>query len=330
MDALIIGGTRNLGPSIAARLIEAGFRVTVFHRGFTLAPLPPGVDRIVGNRSREEDLRRVAGSGSFDVVVDTTLYDGRDAEAVARVLDGRVGRYLMIGTGQVYLIRTGLERPFREDDYEGPVMTEPVSYSRDHEDWLYGAGKRAAEDALGQAWRERGFPSTVLRLPMVNSERDHHHRIHGYLARLLDGGPVVAPAGSVLDLRHVYGDDVARAVAVLARSGEGVGEAFNLSQDETLPLDEFLANLAAAAGTPLRIARVSRDVLEERGLLPRCSPFSGRWMSALDNGKSKERLGLSYTPVAAYLPRIVDRLRAEWTAPPGYERRSEELALAAE
>ena len=33
--ALIIGGTRNLGPDIAAALIKAGFAVTVFHRGVT-------------------------------------------------------------------------------------------------------------------------------------------------------------------------------------------------------------------------------------------------------------------------------------------------------
>ena len=31
----MIGGTRNLGPDIAAALVEAGFAVTVFHRGVT-------------------------------------------------------------------------------------------------------------------------------------------------------------------------------------------------------------------------------------------------------------------------------------------------------
>ena len=124
MRALVIGGTRNLGPSIVAGLAERGYEVTVFHRGRTRTALPESVREVFGDRGDAEQLRAAAGAG-FDAVIDTTLYNGADARAAAEIFRGRAGRYVMISTGQVYLVRTGIDRPFREEDYEGPTMPPP-------------------------------------------------------------------------------------------------------------------------------------------------------------------------------------------------------------
>jgi nucleoside-diphosphate-sugar epimerase len=223
----------------------------------------------------------------------------------------------------------------------------------DHADWVYGVDKRAAEDAFKRAWEDTRFPFTSLRLPMVNSELDHHDRIYGYWLRLRDGGPIVIPegesggglrpdgAGESLPLRHVYGGDAVQAILRCVVTAASPGRAYNISQDERLPLETFLEMLASAAGgsggglrldgagVPLRIARVPRQRLEEAGLLPACSPFSGRWMSVLDNRRSKQELGMTYTPVAAYLERLV-----KWHASQplreiaGYRQRAKELELA--
>jgi 2'-hydroxyisoflavone reductase len=328
MKALIIGGTRNLGPSLAQALLDDGYHVAVFNRGITPGPLPAGVERLYGDRSDAGQLQSALTGREFDLAVDTTLYTGGDAEAIVRALMGRVGRYVFLSTGQVYLVRTGLQTPFRETDYDGPVMPDPGLQHRDHGDWVYGVDKRSAEDAFTQAWEAMRFPFISLRLPMVNSELDHHDRIYGYWLRLRDGGPIVIPEGVALPLRHVYGGDVAQAVRRCLVSG-GPGRAYNISQDEQLPLEDFLKMLASAAGLPLRIARVPRSRLEEAGLLPACSPFSGHWMSVLDNRRSKLELGMSYTPVATYVERLV-----KWHASQpvrevaGYRQRSKELAVA--
>jgi nucleoside-diphosphate-sugar epimerase len=320
MKALVIGGTRNLGPSLVAGLLEAGYQVSVFNRGITPSQLPEDVERLNGDRSDAPQLQAALGRREFDLVIDTTLYTGPDAAAVVRILRGRVGRYVFLSTGQVYLVREGLARPYREQDYDGPVMEDPGG--KDHDDWVYGVDKRAAEDVLADAWNETGFPFTALRLPMVNSERDHHDRIYGYWLRLLDGGPILVPEGAGLPLRHVYGGDVLTA-ALLGRPGR----AYNISQDETLTIDDFLDRLAKAAGKPLRIVRVPREKLNAMNLLPACSPFSGEWMSVLDNQRSKQELGMKYTSVNDYLNRLVayhqQQPRHE---PPGYaQQRALEL-----
>ncbi len=345
MKALIIGGTRNLGPPLAQALLEDGYHVAVFNRGITAGQLPSGVERLYGDRSDAAQLQSALAGREFDLVVDTTLYSGRDAEAVVGILAGRVGRYIFISTGQVYLVRVGPQPPFREEEYDGEVMADPGLEHRDHEDWVYGVDKRAAEDVFTRAWEATRFPFTSLRLPMVNSELDHHDRIYGYWLRLLDGGPIVIPdveSGSpALPLRHVYGGDAVQAVRrCVGESGGGLrldgagtatslGRAYNISQDETLALEIFLETLAGAAGRPLRIARVARRRLEEAGLLPACSPFSGRWMSVLDNRRSRQELRMTYTPVSAYVERLV-----KWHASQprreiaGYSKRSRELEMA--
>lgn len=95
MDILIIGGTRNLGHLLALRLLETGYRVTILNRGQTPDELPGEVTRLRGDRSDPVQLKQALAGRSFDTVVDTTLYNGPDAQAVARILEGRVGSYIL-------------------------------------------------------------------------------------------------------------------------------------------------------------------------------------------------------------------------------------------
>ncbi len=328
----MIGGTRNLGLSIVELLVQRGHSVTVFNRGITAGNLPAGVERLFGDRGNPRGLQNACRNRTFDAVVDTTLYTGADTSPAIDALKDKTGHYIFISTGQVYLIRTAVQRPFREEDYAGEIMPAPRRDNvSDYRNWLYGKDKRDAEDLLFQAWTKSGFPVTSLRLPMINSERDHYGRVLGYVRRLEDGGPVLVPEENGLYLRHVYGEDVAQAIVGLIESGRGKGQALNLSQDETISLEDFLACVAEMLAAGLRIARVPRARLESRGLLPSCSPFSDPWMSALDNSRSKDEFGVRYTPWREYLRTIVLHYKNNPAlVPEGYKTREQELRLAAE
>ncbi len=326
--ALLIGGTRNLGPSIARELLEAGYSATVLNRGLTAGELPEAVERLRADRSDPAQMKAALGDREFDVVVDTTLYNAADARSTVELLSGRVGRYIFISTGQVYLLRPGLKRPYRELDYAGPIIPAPPRERQfDYENWLYGFDKRGAEDVLFEAFAKARFPFVTLRLPMVNSERDHFERIQGYVARLLDGGPILLPEGDHLMLRHIYGEDVATAI-VKAASAVIEGMVINISQDDTLTIDGFLSLVGQCVDRKARTVTLSADLLESRGIYPDCSPFSEPWMSELDNSLSKSSLGMTYTPYAEYLPKIIQSCRQTGRTPAGYAKRSVELELA--
>lgn len=289
--------------------------------------MPEGVERLYGDRSNLQELERALAGRTFDAVVDTTLYNGPDALTTIRALNGKTGHYIFIGTGQVYLVRTGLQRPFHEEDYEGEVMeAPPEAQESDLRNWLYGFHKRAAEDHLFHAWKESQFPVTSLRAPMINGEKDHYGRILGYVRRLEDGGPVLIPEEGSLQMRHVYCSDVAKIVADLIESGRGKGRAYNVAQDETISLNSFLESLAQILNVKLQLKRIPRAKLEELKLLPACSPFSDPWMSELDNSRSKQELGVRYTSWETCLKNVALHYKNHpQLQPEGYQGRSREL-----
>jgi nucleoside-diphosphate-sugar epimerase len=329
MDVLIIGGTRNMGHYLASALLDKGHTVTILNRGLTQDDLPAAVERLRADRTIAAQLEDALGGRCFDAVVDFVLYDGAEADVIVDLLQGKVDHYVFISSGQVYLMRAELERPYSETDYEGEFIIEPPLNTYDHEEWLYGVQKRQAEDVLARAYHERHFPYTSLRLPMVNSARDPFNRLYGYILRLRDGGPMLVPQSPDYALRHVYAQDVVQVIMNLLESGQGKGEVYNIAQDETVTIDEFLGMLGKQLELEPRVVRVDRGLLEANGFLPDCSPYSDVWMSELTNGRSKSDLGAAYTPLATVIAELVGHYRANPPAPPlSYRRRKAERQFA--
>jgi nucleoside-diphosphate-sugar epimerase len=322
MNVLVIGGTRFVGYLVVWRLLARGERVTLLNRGTRPDPFGTRVERLEGDR--RSDLARLVAGKSFDAVVDFAAYEGRDVAAAVETL--ATGHYVFVSTGQVYLVREGCPRPAREGDYDGPVMPRPTD-PHDGEEWDYGAGKRACEDVLAAA---AGFPSTRIRMPVVNGERDASRRLESYLWRILDGGPVLLPDGGGHRLRHVYSADVARAIVGLLGERRTFGQAYNLANEETPTLAELVALLTRLLGAPLRAASVPASRVLAAELTPRgVSPFSSAWQSFLDPARAKRELGWAATPLEAQMASIVASFLASMPAhpPEGYAMRSRELEL---
>lgn len=208
-------------------------------------------------------------------------------------------------------------------------MPEP-SDPDDHENWIYGMQKRAAEDVLAAAWEAMRFPVTRLRIPMVNGERDHFRRIESYLWRILDRGPVLLPDGGTHPTQHVYSRDVAKTICDLLGNETTFGQVYNLSQDETPTLAELIALLAELVGAPARLVSVPTATILAAGLRPiDLSPFSDPWMSRLDARKAKAELSFRPEPLHSYLDRVITAfLNHPPASPPeNYANRGAELRL---
>lgn len=323
MHVLVIGGNRFMGVSLVWRLLFAGHRVTVCNRGNLADPFGDRVERVRADRSTDAFDAALAGRG-FDRVIDMAGFTGDDVARALRVLGPRVGHYLFVSTGQVYLVREGCPRPAREDDYAGPVMAAPPSPA-EHEDWAYGVGKRAAEDTLAAA----AVPSTRVRIPMVNGERDPKRRLEGYLWRMLDGGPLLVPGADAI-ARHVYRGAVVDALARMV-DAPPPAPVYNLAQAEQPTVRELLERLGAQVGVRPRIVEVPAAEVAAAGLSVReVSPLSTTWMSHVDPARAVAELGFAHPPLDAYLGSIVAELVTGWRAEPpaGYARRAGELALA--
>lgn len=315
---LVIGGTRFVGRLFVLRALARGDRVTLFNRGTHADPFGDRVERLRGDRTTDAFDRALAGRW-FDAVVDFAAYVAPDVARVIDVLGGSVGRYVLISTGQVYLVREGAPKPAREEDYDGPTTPRPATPA-DQAEWDYGMGKRACEDLLVSS----ALPSIRLRIPMVNGPGDFHRRVERYVHRMLDGGPIVVPDAN-RRVRHVDASEVAATVdALLDRQVTG---AFNQAQDETPTLRELLLAIGREVGTLPRIVEVPD--LGSRVDLRAVSPFSGAWMSFLDPSRVRA-LGVGHAPLAVTVARAVGGLLANLPAPPDdyFAQRPKELSSA--
>ncbi|MDE2775653.1 MAG: NAD-dependent epimerase/dehydratase family protein [Chloroflexota bacterium] len=326
---LIIGGTRNMGYYLSQRLADAGYDLTLLNRGITKDDLPSSIHRLHADRTDHKQMRRALLAKSFDVVIDFVMYRGDEAGTVIELFHDNIDHFIFLSTGQVYLVREGLPRPYREEDYEGRLMPAPKANSYAYEEWRYGVEKRDVEDQLAAAWSRMRFPCTVLRLPMVNSARDPYHRLFNYYLRLRDGGAILVPQTPNHLLNHVYAHDVVDIIMRLIETGQGKGRAYNIAQDERVSHADFLSLLAEIMGTEARSVIAKRSELVVGGFMPDCSPFSERWMSDLDNSRSKAELGVRYKPLPDYLTEIVSYFDTQPIAPPlTYRRRQAELNFA--
>ena len=334
MRILLIGGTRFVGYHLAWRLLAAGHRLSLLNRGTLPDPFGDRVERLRADRAGP-DLGRALAGRDYDAAVDFAAYTAEDGRRAAEVLAGRVGHFVMISSGQVYLVReappvraVGPSRPASEEEYDGPIAPRPAG-GVDLGEWEYGVGKRACEDALAEAFERLRFPATRVRIPMVNGERDHYRRVESYLWRLLDGRPLLLPDAP--RTRHVYGSEVARFLSEILGRPATFGRAFNLAQEETPTLGELIEKLRLLVGSRSEVVPVADDALAAAHLEPSAlSPFSTRWMSFIDPRRARDELGFRHLPLDAYLGRIVASFLAHPppSPPPGYEHRAREIALA--
>ena len=329
MNILIIGGTRFVGYQLTWRLLAGGHRVTLLNRGTTHDPFGLRVTRLRADRSTPNFARVLAGL-EFDACVDFACHTGKDAAgAVATLGGGRVGHYVMISSGQVYLVRANSQRPASEADYDGPTIPRPTD-AADVDDWVYGIEKRQAEDVLMAARETGNLPATRLRLPMVSGERDYYRRVESYLVRILDGGPVILPDGGGHSTRHVYAGAVVRLIESILGHPATFGQAYNLAQTETPTLVELVTLLADLLGAPARLVSIPSAELSLAGLTPAAiSPFSARWMSFLDPTRAEAELAFRHEPPAIYLDKIIAcYLNHPPDAPPAsYTSRQVEMRL---
>jgi len=99
---LLIGGSGFLGHHVAAPLIEAGHEVTVLSRAGR--ERPPGTELLKADRRDRASLAQALEGRRFDLTVDFLVFDAADVENLLFVPRAALGRYLMISTGQVYLV----------------------------------------------------------------------------------------------------------------------------------------------------------------------------------------------------------------------------------
>jgi nucleoside-diphosphate-sugar epimerase len=166
---LVLGGTRFFGKLLVQRLVRAGHEVTIATRGYAPDPFGGRIERIRVDRRNElamrSAFRKVDG---YDLVIDQMCYSPIDAAIAVRTFGGKVGRYLMTSTIDVYRGLLGSAAgPIRESDLNVLAQRIDTNYPW-HDPSLatqsYVNGKLQAEAYL---YRDGSLPLVTARLAHV-------------------------------------------------------------------------------------------------------------------------------------------------------------------
>lgn len=331
MKTLLIGGNRFVGVEMAWKLLGAGHELSILSIDNPPAELRPHVRWVRANRDSVEELQSALNGQQFDCIVDNIAYVPAHVRPILEALKGRIGRYLMTGTTDVYPKQ--YPRMWREDEVE--IRDYDLEGLSEHDRYNY--GKRSCQ-ALLQA---SDVPWTVIRPCSVTGARDNLSgaprargihwfeqagRSHFWASRLRDRGPILLFSNDENVFNLVWVSDVAAAVAHVLGRPETIGQAYNAVGDEIWTNERLVRALANASGLDPDIVHVQREVAAGAGVDYEPVYGTGPSWSLYDNHKLK-KTGWTPTPAEQWLPTLFEmEPEAEYRS--SYHTRLQEVALA--
>ncbi len=150
MKVLFIGGTGIISTASTRLAAERGIDLTLLNRGRHAANLPAGVKTIAADIAHPADAARVLADSRWDAVVDWIAFTPDQIERDIKLFRGRTRQFIFISSASAY------QKP--PSHY---LITESTPLANPF--WDYSRNKIACEEVLMKAYRDEGFPVTIVR-----------------------------------------------------------------------------------------------------------------------------------------------------------------------
>ena len=254
MKILFIGGTGTISMAITRLLADRGEELYLLNRGSRTGELPNGVNVINVDVNDEENLKAALGDMTFDSVCDFIGFVPQQLERDVRVFKGRTKQFMYISSASAY------NKPVRSY-----VINEGTSLANPY--WEYSRNKIACEELLMKDYRENGFPVTIIRPSHTYDERSVPLGVHGkngswqVIKRMIEGKPVIIHGDGSSLWTMTHNSDFAKGFCGLIGNPHAIGEAFQITNDETLTWDQIYQCIANALGVKLKAVHVSSQFL---------------------------------------------------------------------
>ena len=250
LRVLFIGGSGIISAACSRLAAERGIKLSVLNRGAThLRPLPPEATVLHGDIRDHLAAREALGDLEFDAVVDWVAFTPEHVQADIELFRGRTGQYVFISSASAYQTP-----PARVPVTESTPLRNPF--------WQYSRDKIACEDLLVEAYRQTGFPATIVR-PSHTYDRTSIPFDGKWtaLARMRAGKEVVVHGDGTSLWTLTHSADFARGFVPLLGHPRTIGDAFHITSDDVHTWNQIAEALAAAAGVTARLVHVPSDAI---------------------------------------------------------------------
>jgi nucleoside-diphosphate-sugar epimerase len=252
MKVLFIGGTGIISTAATKLAAERGMELTLLRRGQRAADLPKNVPTIAADVTAEAAVAEALGNRSFDAVVDWIAFTPADVERDIRLFRGRTGQFVFISSASAYQKPVG--------HY---LITESTPLANPY--WQYSRDKIACEDRLMKAYREEGFPITIVRPSLTYGDTQIALAVNSWqksytaVDRMRRGKKVIVPGDGSSLWVITHNSDFAQGLVGLLGHRQAIGHAFHITSDEVMTWDQFYRITAQAAGVEARSVHIASE-----------------------------------------------------------------------
>jgi nucleoside-diphosphate-sugar epimerase len=254
MKILFIGGTGTISTAISKLLISQGHQLFLLNRGNRNDALPQGVVSLLADINDEAKVAELIRDLNFDCVADFIAYVPEHLQRDYRLFKNKTKQFIFISSASAY------QKPLA--DYR---ISEATPLANPY--WEYSRNKIACEDYLNKLYREEAFPVTIVRPSYTYDERKVPLGVHGkngtwqVVKRIKEGKPVIIHGDGTSLWTMTHSSDFAKGFVGLIGNIHALGEAVQITSDETLTWNQIYECIANALNVPLKAVHVSSEFL---------------------------------------------------------------------
>jgi len=269
MKALFIGGTGTISSAISRQVLDLGWELFLLNRGNRNKEISaegkPGklveINCDIRTDSVETIHRKIksaTGGQNFDVVADFIAFTPEHVEKDFSIFEYLCRQYIFISSASAY------QKPL-----SSYLVTESTPLANPY--WEYSRNKIACEEFLMAVYRNKSFPITIVRPSHTYDERSVPLGVHGnngswqVVKRMIGGKPVIIHGDGTSLWTMTHNSDFAGGFTGLMGNIHAIGEAVQITSDETLDWNQIYNAIADALNVELNAVHISSEFLANNG-----------------------------------------------------------------
>ena len=239
-----------------------------------------GAKSLVADISNVSQVERVLDGHHFDCIVNWIVFHPEQIERDIQLFRDKCKQYIFISSASAY------QKPLTY-----PIITESTPLANPY--WEYSRNKIACEEALMEAYRQDGFPMTIVR-PSHTYDKQMivsvgNSGAYGIAKRMLEGKPVIVHGDGTSLWTLTHSADFAKGFVGLLGNPQTIGHSFHITSDYLLTWNQIYEHLADALNVRPNIVHMPSEFIAKHhpdlgaGLLG-----DKMWTVIFDNSKIKQ------------------------------------------
>lgn len=279
MKVLFIGGTGNISTSVSRLAVARGIELFHLNRGHNATSIE-GIPTLIADIKQPDQVKTILKDHYFDSIVNWIAFEEADIERDLQLFSGKCNQYIFISSASAY------QKPQTH-----PIITESTPLANPY--WRYSRNKIACEERLMRAYREEGFPMTIVRPSHTYDQRIPisvgNWASYVVPKRMLEGRPVIVHGDGTSLWVLTHAEDFAKGFVGLLANPQTIGHTFQITSDFLLNWNQIYEQIGAALGVKPNIIHIPSEFIAEH------DPDTGAgllgdkmWSVIFDNSKIKQ------------------------------------------